>query len=197
MSKFKDTYRIESTRLPEYDYSRGGYYFITICTHNRLNLFGKVEKGTMILNEAGKIVEKCILDLPNHYSNLQLDYNIIMPNHLHLIMVIDYPIKSYKTNSVETGLRPVSENKIIKPLETGLRPVSTTSIKYHGISEFVRALKSFSSRRINELRNKKFPPIWQRNYYEHIIRNDKSLYEIREYIQNNPLEWEEDEYYKQ
>jgi REP element-mobilizing transposase RayT len=189
MSKFKDTYRIESTRLPEYDYSRGGYYFVTVCTHNRQNLFGRIEKGHMVLNEAGKIVEKCWLDLPNHYPNLNLDYYCILPNHLHLIMIIDNPV------SVETGLRPVSIGNIVVNTETGLRPVSTIQSKFHGIPEFIRALKSFSSRRIHEQRQSKYPPIWQKNYYEHIIRNEKSLYEIRKYIQNNPLDWEDDEYY--
>ena len=129
----------------------------------------------MNLNDAGKIVEDCWIDLPNHYHNLKLDDYTIMRNHIHIIMTVEYQNIN----------------------DTGLRPVFTIQSKFHGIPEFMRALKSFSSRRINEQLHSKYPPIWQSNYYENIIRNEKSLYEIRKYIQNNPFKWEDDEYYVQ
>jgi len=187
MNKFKNKYRIESNRLQGYDYSQPGAYFITICTKDRLNLFGKIIDGKMLLNECGKIVKECLYDLPNHYNNLSIDESIIMPNHIHTILFI-----------VETGLRPVS-TKIdnVETVETGLRPVSTEIDNHfnHGVSEFIRALKSFSTRRINEKSTTLSSIIWQRNYYDHIIRNEKELNLIRQYIINNPLQWVDDEYY--
>lgn len=201
MERFKNTYRIESARLKGWDYSKPGEYFITICTKNHENIFGEIINSKMILNEYGEIVNNCWNDLPSHYQNLILDEFIIMPNHLHGIMIINYA-------NVETGDIVETGDTV----ETGLRPVSTcttrtTSTKFtitgkgtrmkipkknHGISEFIRALKSFSSRRINKLRDSKLPEIWQPRFYDHIIRNDIELYNIRRYIINNPLNWKND-----
>jgi putative transposase len=153
------------TRLKEYDYSQPGAYFITICTKKRECLFGEIEDGQMRINDLGEIVQLSWLDLPRHYLNLQLDAFVIMPNHVHGIIVVE---------DVGAGLKPaptVLENK-----------------KYP-LSEIVRAFKTFSSKGINKLRNMPRKPVWQRNYYEHIIRKDESLNKIREYIETNPLRW--------
>ena len=147
-----------STRLRSYDYSRAGSYFVTICAQNRECLFGNVMDDEMRLNAAGAIVQTVWDELPNHYPNVELDRFVVMPNHLHGIIVI---------------------------VGAGLKPTPTK----HGLPEIVRALKTFSARRINEMRNTPGVPIWQRNYYEHIIRNDESLHRIREYIVNNPAQW--------
>ncbi|GAB4220176.1 MAG TPA: transposase [Spirochaetota bacterium] len=152
MTLFKNKYRSETTRLKGFDYASPGAYFITICTYNREHVFGKIINGTMMVNETGKIVNECLHDLPNHYPNLKIDEYVIMPDHIHCIMVI-------------------------------------TEKYTHGIFEFVRALKSFSSRRINEMRKNKFPPIWQSRFYDHIIRNEYELNIIRNYIINNPKKW--------
>lgn len=183
MTLFKNKYRVESTRLKNHDYSENGYYFVTVCVKNREYLFGEIENGSMKINEYGTIVKKCWDDLGNHYENLQLGEFVIMPNHVHGIMIIDNDIP------IETGY---------KQKETGYKPVSTKTkkkmmIKKHGISEFVRAFKTFSSRRINKLRNAQSVPVWQTRYYDHIIQNEKELSEICDYINNNPLKWEEDE----
>jgi REP element-mobilizing transposase RayT len=170
MTLYKNKYRIESTRLQEYDYSSPGAYFITVCTINREYYFGEIADGKMILNNFGKIVLDCWHDLPNHYANIILDEFVIMPNHIHGIICI---------NNVETGLKPVSTTKT-----------------NHGLSEFVRALKTFSSRRINTNRKTSGYPLWQSRFHEHIIRNEPELHKIREYIINNPLNWETDENYK-
>ena len=173
---FKNKYRIESARLKGYDYSSPGAYFITVCTKDRECLLGGIVDRQMILNHFGKIVLECWHDLPNHYSNIILDEFVIMPNHIHGIICID--------NAVETGFKPVST---IKPVSTELN---------HGLSEFVRALKTFSSRRINTNRQTPGYPVWQSRFYEHIIHNETELKRIREYITNNPLNWETDENYK-
>ncbi len=157
-----------STRLRSYDYSQAGSYFVTICAQNRECLFGNVTDGEMHLNAAGAIVQTVWDDLPNHYPNVELDRFVVMPNHVHGIIVI-----------VGAGLKPA----LTKPAPT--KPAPTK----HGLPEIVRALKTFSARRINEMRNTPGVPIWQRNYYEHIIRNDDSLHRIREYIVNNPAQW--------
>ncbi len=156
-------------RLQNYDYSQEGYYFLTICTQNRMRYFGDINSGQMKLNRYGKIVRQCWLDLPNHYFNLSLDEWIIMPNHIHGILVI-------KNNKVGTNDGGV---------ETGLKPVST---RRHGISEFIRGFKTFSSRRINETSPYELFR-WQRSFYDHIIRDEESLDNIRMYIRNNPLKW--------
>ena len=118
----------------------------------------------MILNNFGEIVLDCWHNLPNHYKNIILDTFVIMPNHIHGIIII---------------------------VETGFKPVSTKT--KNGLSEFVRALKTFSSRRINTKRQTPGYQVWQSRFYEHIIRNESELLKIREYIVNNPLNWETDE----
>lgn len=173
MTLFKNKYRVETTRLKGWNYASEGYYFITVCTKNREHLFGHIENDSMKLNVFGEIVKHCWYDLPNHYLNVQLDEFCVMPNHIHVIIIIN-----------NAGI-----------VETGLKPVSTTTSqpqKHHGLFEFVRALKTFSARRINEKRNSIGEPIWQSRFHDHIIRNEISLQQIREYIINNPRTWQKD-----
>ena len=117
-TRFRQKYRIETTRLKGYNYSKPGNYFITVCSKNREPIFGELKNGRINLSMAGKIVSECWFDLPNHYPNIILDEFIIMPNHIHGIIRI--------------------ENRLNRKIN-------------HGIPEFVRAFKSFSSRRINQL----------------------------------------------
>ncbi len=156
--------RRKSIRLQEYDYSQPGVYFVTICTQNRECLFGNIGDEKMILNEYGRIVLSCWNDLPNHYSHVRLDAFQIMPNHGHGIIFI-----------VGAGLKP-----------------APTPTKRHGLPEIVRAFKTFSARRINESRRTPGESIWQRNYYDRIIRDEDELNRIREYIIYNPLKWDLD-----
>ena len=154
-----------SIRLREYDYAQAGAYFITIVSHARAMLFGEIAGGETRLNEFGKIVERAWADLPEHYLNVQCDAFVVMPNHIHGIIVLGEPI-----------------------VGAGLKPAPTR----HALPEVVRALKTFSARRINEMRHLPGAPVWQRNYYEHVVRNDGELLRVREYIFNNPLEWTND-----
>jgi REP element-mobilizing transposase RayT len=152
-------------RLRDYDYSKSGYYFITICTKNREEWFGKVENEVMILNHYGKIVNQCWGDLPNHYLNCSLDTFVVMLNHIHGIIVIR------NDNTVGNGFKPFPT---------------------YGLSEMIRGFKTFSSRKINEkIRNEnKFE--WQKSFYDHVIRNEKSLHNLRNYITFNVSKWELD-----
>ena len=159
-----------SIRLKEYDYSRAGAYFVTICTHNREYLFGNVVNDEMVLSEYGKIVENVWYNLTGHYQNIKLDKFIVMPNHIHgIIVLIDVDI-----------------------VGAGLKPAPTDLTKYYPLSEIIRAFKTFSARHVNELRKTPGIPVWQRNYHEHIVRNENELNRIREYIINNPLQWQFD-----
>ncbi|MCL4547687.1 MAG: transposase [Bacteroidetes bacterium] len=151
------------TRLKEYDYSISAYYFVTICTQGKRKMFGNVVGTSMKLNQFGKIVKDCWLDLPNHYSKCELDYYVIMPDHVHGIIIIN-------ESRDESVTRPNKKN--------------------HGLSEIVRGFKSFSSKRINTLLNNENKFHWQRSFYDRIIRNEKELFAIRRYIEQNPLRWE-------
>lgn len=189
MTLYQHKYHIETTRMQGWDYASDGYYFVTICVKDREHLFGHLANGQMVLNEFGQTVNQCWFDLPNHYGNIRLDAFCVMPNHIHGIIVID----NNTTNIVETGLKPVSK---IDPtnhalLETGLKPVST---KQHGLFEMVRALKTFSARRINEIRHSAGMAVWQPRFHDHVIRDEKSLQNIREYIIRNPEMWEKDRF---
>ncbi len=158
-----------SIRLKGYDYSSEGAYFVTICVKGGESVLGEIVDGEMVLSEYGRVIQACWEDLVNHYEHVILDAFVIMPNHIHFIVVF-----------------------VDDPVGAGLRPAPTDT-KRHGLPEIVRALKSFSSRRINGLRDTTGAPFWQRNYYEHIIRNERALNAIREYIQNNPANWLEDQ----
>jgi REP element-mobilizing transposase RayT len=166
MKAARENHRRRSIRLREYDYRQAGAYFITVVAYGRAALFGTIEGSEARLNEFGRIVERSWIDLPEHYSGAQCDAFVVMPNHVHGIIVLDEPV-------VGAGFKPAPTRR-------------------HGLPEIVRALKTFSARRINEMRHTPAMPVWQRNYYEHVIRGDEELLRVREYILNNPLEWEHD-----
>ena len=126
----------------------------------------------MNLNEYGKIISECWHDLTNHYKNIELDCFVIMPNHIHGIIKI-----------VVAAFKPA------KNREEGL---PTPTQKNHALPEIIRGFKTFSARKINNLRNIQNVSVWQRNYYEHIVRSESDLNSIREYIFNNPMKWELD-----
>jgi REP element-mobilizing transposase RayT len=163
-----------SIRLPGYDYRTTGAYFITICSWQRECLFGEVINDQMQLSPYGKTVLFNWSLLPKRYQNVALDNFIVMPNHVHGIIVLKGNPEINFTESEKFGLR---ESKI------------------HPLSEIVRGLKTSSARRINQMRYLTGISVWQRGYYEHIIRNEESLVAIREYIVNNPLLWGKDELY--
>jgi len=160
-----------SIRLKDYDYSQAGGYFITICTHNRECLLGEIENGQMMLNEYGRIVMREWSKTDKIRTDVQLDNFVVMPNHIHGIIVICRGVLQY----APTEYTPSS-----------FKPPSQT------IGAIVRGFKSAVAKQINRLRNTLGAPVWQRNYYEHIIRNEKELNHLREYIINNPLQWELD-----
>ncbi len=172
------TPRRRNLRLRDYDYAQAGFYFVTICIQNRQCLFGEIIDGAMQLNSAGILVEQAWLELPRHYSHVVLDQFIIMPNHFHGIVTLTDA--DADADSVGAGLKP--------DVRAGLKPAPT---KRHGLPEIIRAFKTFSARHINEMRQTPGTSIWQRNYYEHVIRNEADYERIAEYVENNPAKWAE------
>ena len=182
----------KNIRLKEYDYSFPGWYYVTICTFNRINLFGKIADGKMVLNEDGKIVEEEWLQTKEIRKNVDLDYYIIMPNHLHGIIIIEQSFEDV----IIKGRGELNSPEKIDSGRIQYAPTNDTFISpSHTLGAIVRGFKSSVTKKIRELSGNSELRIWQRNYYEHIIRNDNDLHRIRTYIQNNPLKWELDEYY--
>lgn len=173
-----------SIRLKGYDYSQSGYYFITVCTQGRRRLFGEIENGRMILNDAGKMIGRWWNELKNKYADIEIDEYVIMPNHCHGIIMVG------------AGLVPAQNgiNNHNVRATTRVAPTMGTAT----VGDMVGAFKSITTDEyINGVKNNNWEPfggkLWQRNYYEHIIRNETSLRNIREYIVNNPCQWQQDD----
>ena len=163
----KPTLRRKPTRMPGYDYTLPGGYFVTICTHQHQTLFGEVVAGEMQLNKVGEIVRECWANLPTNYPNIQLDEFVIMPDHVHGVLFI------LETESI---------------VGSGLKPDPT---KRYSLSEIIRGFKTFSSRKINSIYDTRGQKNWQRSFYDRIIRDDDELDQLRAYIRANPLRWQE------
>jgi REP element-mobilizing transposase RayT len=189
-----------SIRLPGYDYSRSGAYFITIVTQGREFLFGEIQNGEMRLTQSGQIVQRAWHDLPNHYPHVSLGAFCIMPNHVHAIILLNDDFRGgsvgdYTRRGGSIGHAPVPDvplpGNAPLPEDSQTRPYN--GINRHPLSEIIRAFKSFSARRINILRKTPGVSVWQRNFYEHIIRNNEDYNRIQFYIESNPLHWLEDQ----
>lgn len=170
----KELKRRRSIRLQTYDYATAGAYFLTICTKEHHNLFGQIIEGTMHLNDTGHIVHQCWQDIPLHFPHLQLDEHTIMPNHIHgIIFIADHGGTACRVPTKEQFGRPVSGS----------------------IPTIVRSFKSAVTKNVNKLCQSHRDTLWQRNYWEHVIRDDEKLNSIRGYIHNNPAQWGLDELY--
>ncbi len=168
-----------SIRLKGYDYSQAGLYFITICVEKRECLFGTIINGEMHLNEAGVMVKTEWLKLNERFNNIALHEFVVMPNHFHAILEI------------------VGASKKIAPTDTTTE--NSTEVKNKTVGDMVGAFQSIVTvQYIRGVKNLGWTPfngkLWQRNYYEHIIRNEKSYRNISNYILNNPLKWKEDKF---
>jgi len=167
-----------SIRLKNYDYASSGVYFVTIVTHQRQCLFGAIVDGAMRLNEFGEIVCDEWLKTEIIRPRVQLDVFVIMPNHIHGIIIV---------NDVDGCCRGTLQRA--PTIEQFGKPTSDS------IPTIIRLFKSATTKRINEYRNTPAVSVWQRNYYEHIIRNETEWQRIRQYIANNPIHWKNDEHY--
>jgi REP element-mobilizing transposase RayT len=181
----KPPHRRRSIRLPEYDYSSPGAYFITLVAREREHLFGTIENGCMHLNACGEIVWEIWKSLPQRYSRIRLDEAVVMPNHFHGILWIESPAAA--------GVGAIHELPQPQP-QPEEEDFEARRIRRRRmlLPKVIGYFKMNSARRINQLRGTPGIPVWQRNYYEHIIRNEGALHRIRRYIRNNPLRWEND-----
>jgi REP element-mobilizing transposase RayT len=182
-------YHRRSIRLRGYDYAAPGAYFLTVCVINRQSLLGDVVNEEMRLNWMGRAVQAVWQNLPCHYAHVELDAFVVMPNHVHGILVLtDDAGAAAEHADVGAGSEPAPTREAAGHMDVGagFKPAPTVR---HGLPEIVRAFKTFSSRRINEMRGTVGAPLWQRNYYEHIVRNEEELGLIRQYILYNPLGW--------
>ena len=162
-------------RLPGFDYASPGAYFVTICTHHRSCLFGSVSDGRVQFSLAGEIVRATWLELPRHFPDVEVGGLVVMPNYSHVILVLQPSVGAKHPELPDASPLPVPNRA------NGTRPGSIPSM--------VQNAKSVSARHINRLRNTPGAPVWQRGYYEHIIRSPHELDRLRRYIESNPLRW--------
>ncbi len=172
-----------SLRLKGYDYSRAAAYFVTVCAHEKECLFGGIESGVMRLNEYGEIVASEWMKSAEVRSEIVCGEFVVMPNHLHGIVHI---VGAYGNTPMSRDEKKMANSKDRAYCHTPLRSPS------RNIGAMVRGFKGAAGRRINEIRNTPGAPVWERNYYEHVIRDDADYNRIAEYVTNNPLRWMED-----
>jgi REP element-mobilizing transposase RayT len=154
----------KAIHLKEYDYSQPGEYFVTICTKDHECIFGSIVNGAMDLSERGRIVKGCWKGIPEHFPNVELDSFIIMPNHVHGIIVIN-------------------------EMDICSRGEATSPLRKSKLRNIAAYFKYQSTKLINESQGTPGAKVWQRNYYDRIIHNEKELQKIRNYIANNVLAW--------
>jgi REP-associated tyrosine transposase len=179
----------KSIRLKGYDYSQKGLYFITICTRHRSHIFGKIEKGKMILNEYGEIAEEEWERSEEIRNEIELCEYIIMPNHFHGIVEINAGANGRSPVRGISGVRDDSSNREIIICE---RENVIPKMQSRSVSSLVSGYKSVVTKRINQIRSMPGEKLWQRNYWEHIIRNEDEYLRISNYIKNNPMKWYND-----
>ncbi|MTJ32009.1 transposase [Aphanizomenon sp. UHCC 0183] len=189
-----DIHKRQSIRLQGYDYSQSGLYFITICCYERECLFGNIINSQITLNNFGELIKEEWLKSAEIRKEIELDEFVIMPNHFHGIVIINQEInRDFIKNNVEASDNNVGANGR-SPLRQEIQSSPPKiSMKPKSLSSLIAGFKSATTKKINMIRNTPQNPVWQRNYYDHIIRNDESLTRIREYLQNNPLSWENDQ----
>jgi REP element-mobilizing transposase RayT len=197
MNKYNpDIHKRRSIRLRGYDYSQQGLYFVTLCVKDRAHLFGEIENEKMRLNENGIIVQNEWLKTIELRQNVQLHEFVVMPNHFHTIFEITHQIGVENNGGIGRGVlhtpihndshvgvcTPIHNDSHVGVCNTPLRSPSNT------VGAIIRGFKSAVSRQIGF-------SIWQRDMYEHIIRNVSDYDRIADYIENNPINWKTDRFY--
>ena len=194
--KFKNRYRIPSARLSNWDYSSNASYFITICTANREHYFGTIIDTKMQLTLMGEFACKCWTDIPNHFPHFYLDEFIVMPNHVHGIVMIEKPY--IDNNSLPPIVEPrhaltLRKTDINELAENSRHPRYQNQGK-NTISSMVGSFKSAVTKYCNE---NKLRFGWQTRFHDHVIRDSNEFYSIRNYIIKNPGNWNTDKFYSE
>jgi len=193
-------------RLKDYDYAQAGAYFVTICTQERLCLFGHIDEGQMRLSAAGQMIQRVWDEIPMFYPGTETDAFVVMPNHVHGIIVLtgaipqDFPVRAAPCGSppvIGVGAAPCGrpiDGQARGPDGQARGPAPTGALS---LPDVVHRFKTLTTKRyadgVKQCGWPAFPGrLWQRNYYEHIIRDERALARIREYIANNPRQWARD-----
>ena len=192
MEKFRNKYRIPSTRLQTWDYGWNGSYFVTICTQRRICYFGRIESGVMHFSALGSMAEKLWFEIPVHFPFVQLSEFVIMPNHVHGIIIINKTIVGTQ-NFASLHCPPTPATPTQSPFTTTGLPKNRFGPQSQNLASVIRGYKTGVTKYAN-INNPGFQ--WQSRYYDHIIRDTRSFEMICNYIRNNPLQWEKDEFHE-
>ena len=176
-----------SIRLPGYDYSQAGAYFITIVTHGRRSLFGEIVNGEMMLNDAGKMIERVCIEIPQIITTMAFEIFQIMPNHFHGLIMIDNSIVGATLCGCPS--QPVQTRRSAPTPSMGSLPNIVQRFKSIATTRYIAGVRQNGWQGFNR-------HLWQRNYYEHVIRDENDYQAIHDYILSNPLNWEKDEEYQ-
>lgn len=180
-----------SRRLAGWNYAHAAAYFVTICAHDRVCLFGEVERGQMYLNARGRIVAEEWQRSEALRDEVHLDAFVVMPNHVHGIVVIAPPETDALTDPRGYHLHVAMQRAASLPVDDGDR----VNVQPKSLGAVVRSYKSSATRRINRMRGTPGEPVWQRNYHDRIIRNETEWRRIRRYIETNPARWHTDTHF--
>ena len=202
-SLFRNKYRNESFRLTGHDYSSGGIYFVTICTHGMISYFGKISRTKMILSETGQIANETWYELPKHFPCVSLDEFVVMPNHIHGIIIIEPPdivrtlhamaMQQHTPNGVGTlqcdagtlqcDVGTLHATSLPQPKNKFMSSIAPTP---GSLPAVIRSYKSAVSKTVHST-DPDFS--WQSRYYDHLVRSDQEMFRIKQYIINNPGKW--------
>lgn len=188
MDKFQNKYRIQSTRLQNWDYRWAGAYFITICTQNREHYFGEIVNGKMQLSQVGVIADILWYQIPHHAKNVELGAFVVMPNHIHGVLVITGNDDNHNVDDVSPT--PPTPPQSDEPKTIGQQRFQ--NIGKNSVSSIIGSYKSAVTKHAHRL---EFDFQWQTRFHDHIIRDNKSFQTIANYIINNPTNWQGDKFF--
>ncbi len=188
LEKYKHKYRIPSARLSEWDYSNRAAYFITICTKNREHFFGEIIHDEKELSEIGMITRQNWLEIPSHFPTIKLDEFVVMPNHIHGILIVSKKVCTQMSVKLPIEKQSISDCDF----ELMRKKMSLISPKKGSISTIIRSFKSAVTKNATSIQ----PYFaWQPRFHDHIIRSSKTHVIIQQYIRNNPKNWDEDKFH--
>lgn len=193
-AKYKNKYSVSSIRLQNWDYASNAAYFVTICTHDRINYFGEITGGEMDLSNVGVLADVLWWEIVHHTRYVELDAFVVMPNHVHGIIILNKPMDISSSNRDGDNGRTVAcnDSTIITTANDFNKQMSVISPKPESLPTIIRSYKSAVTYHCNRLG---FSFKWQPKYYDHIIRDGVAFERIRNYILNNPANWKDDKFF--
>ena len=186
MDKFQNKYRIQTSRLRNWDYGWNASYFVTICTAKRECYFGEIVDGKMYFSEIGAKANEYWLEIPKHFPFVKLDVHVVMPNHVHGIIVID---KQDDMQNIEKNDKRITECNVGRIFANKSQPKNKFGPQSQNLASIIRGYKTGVTK---YARNNNIFFVWQTRFHDHIIRDDASYQRIRNYIINNPQNWNKD-----